>query len=104
MFHVGQKVVCVDGSACKCGCGFMFPPTGTTWTVSQTAKILNWQCINLVERPAPLRYGHIALYSAARFRPVQSTETGMEILRKLLEPKPLTVPADGELEITFGRS
>lgn len=94
-FRVGQKVVCINSSRCD------RLTDGLIYTVS---KVWNWPSfshldgetvmsgINLVEVEAE----HDA-FDARRFRPVvePGTETGMSILRELLntQDKPVEVDA-----------
>lgn len=109
-FQVGQKVVCVsvDGGPPD---GYhvlqrvILPEVGKVYTVREimVGKVGNAPCVTLHEIPAQsvevlvgrsLRVGNI-IFHASIFRPVvePGTETGMSILRELLntQDKPLEV-------------
>jgi hypothetical protein len=104
MFYVGQKVVCVDDSINGGSCS---PRAGGHWEYpikKGQVYIIRWVgnyvcricgeelCVRLdgIYRGPP---NDVPL-SAKRFRPLdeRSTETGMEMLRKLLNPDNHKVP------------
>lgn len=75
-FHVGQKVVCVNGNA-------PYLLTGQIYTVlSVEPQFLEVDCIPTGGHPSMNRH-----WLKCRFRPIvdKKTETGMAILREILD-------------------
>ena len=74
IFHVGQKVVCIDNNDC-----FPAPIVGNIYTVA-TVKYINdtndpgWG-ITLIELPTFESDDYWAEYDASRFRPVVETKS-----------------------------
>jgi hypothetical protein len=91
-FRAGMKVACVDASPPRDGGSWGasdVPVEGAIYTVR--AVVVFEDCLQLqldeIKRSdlAVKMYGPQIGYWAGRFRPVQSTETGMTILRGLLK-------------------
>ena len=98
MFHVGQRVVCVDISGANdTGEGVC---EGLIYTISWVGvfhhpEIVEGPCVCVhlyeINRDLPARNGVVISdspfpYSARRFRPVK--DTSIEVFRKLLAPLP----------------
>ena len=101
-FQVGDAVVCVDDSACRC-CGMDLPARkGRYYHVEATQRgfnnILNEYITSLVLRGVPTtglgRHSGWGL-NAARFRKIDDevTEEFREQLRSLNPPKPILNPS-----------
>lgn len=103
-FHVNQKVVCVEtwnlngeGHGHEIG-----PVKGVIYTIKEIGVGLSPRCpdttavrlIEIVNPAVAYREGvYEPSFKATRFRPlvIKSTETGMAILRRALEPKQMEV-------------
>lgn len=93
-FRVGQKVVCVDDSGWESWrASWLLPVTGTTYTIRSIGHAYTNEtqepCIRLEElrnREAQVP-GQEPNFRASRFRPLveRKTETGMAILREILD-------------------
>lgn len=98
MFHVGQKVVCVDASANK----KYLPPgycisdpdldglaKGRIYIIRGIIFIRRVPCVFLEEiiREVEPAFGFEAPYSAARFRPIVERKTDISIFTKMLKPE-----------------
>lgn len=99
MFHVGQRVVCVDDEATAkyskwpCSGGMDGLKKGVVYTIRATGEYRGVSCIWIEEISRPKRlaeyeYGELG-FAVQRFRPIEgrSTETGMAILRDILNTK-----------------
>lgn len=87
MFHVGQKVVCVDNGPSRFG--WKSSPTklkkGAIYTVTACwmHEISKVPAITVAEVAPTFGYNG---FDAARFRPVTSRDTDITIFRKMLSP------------------
>ncbi len=98
-FHVGQKVVCVNANPWPGMVQFgddEAPILGGRYTIRRVfvwrdGTLVFW--LNELARNADSRaeHGDDVGYGAWRFRPVRTTDKGMEILNSLLLPKPKKV-------------
>ena len=80
-FRVGQKVVCVDGSMPLNGTMYGgHPIKGQAYIIAAVEPSF----VNVVEIP---RSDGLCHWRASRFRSLQSTETSMQMLKALLEPR-----------------
>lgn len=85
MFHVGQKVVCVDASAAKDG---YVPPVneGAVYTVADVeASDPSDLGITLFEVTLPIRRGYGPFWKASRFRPVVERKTDISDLVRIAD-------------------
>lgn len=82
-FRIGQKVVCVDASPCPFW-GALPLKNNQIYTVVHAEAYGSIQAIELAEVNSPHDTNQ---YRACRFRPVveQSTDTGMAVLREILD-------------------
>ncbi len=97
MFHIGQKVVCVDETPVKPDYTMDGLTKGHTYTIRWIGKYthpldglgqnITVRLEELCRKPSPI--GSDVPFLARRFRPLieKSTETGMAILRKILKTK-----------------
>ncbi len=76
MFHVGQKVVCVDASN-------SILEEGAIYTVNYTADLPEFVCVDGV---GEWKYGIPPGWWPRRFRPIVSRKTDISIFKALLEP------------------
>jgi len=98
MFRVGQKVACINDRMNHGGqrpSGYNYPIEGTVYTIRDIfADEFGRELVRLCEvknGQENTRLGFIEPgFDASHFRPVVSrkTDTGMAILKKLLQPKP----------------
>lgn len=85
-FRVGQEVVCIDDSAPACGFGET-PKKGETYVISRIGDSSlgspNFIDVDGVKPNHPDYPG----FRSSRFRPIikKSTDTGMAILREILD-------------------
>lgn len=96
-FHVGQKVVCVEGALGNCGRGVREPVKGDVATVCNVYHDHDGECIlELIEFPAPGSVLFHPGWLAEFFRPLierkQSTSTGFEILDDIRKRETVSDP------------
>jgi hypothetical protein len=90
MFHVGQKVVCVDDSLSELrDLNEILPTRGTVYTIRAIVR-RGSLCFHLVEiTNEPYRYqdgfGEVS-FKAYRFRPVVERKTDISIFTAMLTP------------------
>jgi hypothetical protein len=94
MFHVGQKVVCVDADPCTytpAGVGDLDGLTrGEIYTIRRIGESPFWSGtpnVWLVEISRPLFFGGEPGYHTGRFRPVVERKTDISIFQAMLNPK-----------------
>ena len=98
-FHVGQKVVYVDGSKPNLSWdGHTIPVLGAVYTVRE---LISWQgldglLLHEISNPVSAGSGLECGFLAHRFRPVQTTS--IEVFRALLNPKPEDVERERQDE------
>lgn len=91
--YVGQKVVCIIPKLNECSfSGVLEPDINEVGTISNIYVCPNnIVIIELIEFPQPgglSMFGRVGPgWQASGFRPVQTTEKGMEILKSILNPK-----------------
>lgn len=96
-FHVGQRVVCIDGSGLRRSYGEIGPETGAVYTVREVGDPPEWPrtCLLLVEIVnEPHNYTHGFCeggFDARRFRPLVERKTSIEIFQRMLTPKSKSV-------------
>jgi len=86
-FHVGQKVVCVDVSR-RQGASQCYLVKGNIYTISFIGELRDGETAVCVEEdPNPPVIPGFGDWLASRFRPLvsKSTETGMAVLREILD-------------------
>lgn len=92
-WHVGMKVVCVDGSN-RYASNIVLPKAGTVYTIRKivaswphwlTAKPKPAIWLEEIVRPVGL-HGVEHPYGADRFRPVQTKKTDISIFTVMLDP------------------
>lgn len=82
-FRVGQKVVCVDASPGRHGYAPRYVNEGEVYTVSRLTISNDGPALRLIE----VNFDPLDWLLCHRFRPVveKSTDTGMAILREILD-------------------
>lgn len=96
-FHVGQKVVCVDGTtpALRQWSARLVKPTeGAIYTIT-AARIYPWEqvlSLQLAELPTQSEDGRRVWYQAKRFRPLVERKTSIEIFQKIRKDVEQSVP------------
>jgi hypothetical protein len=110
VFHVGQKVVCVDADDTSAH-GRKELSEGSVYTVRWVGQndrkhparpeLSNTVGVRLIE--IPIRSHGDNPFSALRFRPLvsKSTETGMAILREILDRENVDDKVSDVIEIVF---
>lgn len=87
MFHVGQKVECVDDGQSFYG----FPSglkKGERYTISDVMEYHDGVGVRLVEIPwVPVPLVHTRGWRSTRFRPIVETKTDISIFTEMLKPK-----------------
>ena len=99
-FHVGQKVVCVDVTGLAPG-PWKYPKKGGIYTVDGYGPHWSGRCGVILREIQNNFDGVMQPFKPHRFRPLinKSTETGMAILREILDResiedrKPVRAPA-----------
>lgn len=95
--YVGQKVVCVDDtenlSKWNCIYGEIKPILNKIYTIRELVVYYDsfgYRLVEIINKPGwygnPFVFKAEQFFDSFRFRPVQSTETGMKILKGLLVP------------------
>jgi len=93
--YVGQKVVCIEGPSFRPGLGLdhdfgghcFGPVINNTYEIRSIVvwkHLIGFRLVGITVRD--WKPGEEKAWRAARFRPAQSTETGMRILTALLVP------------------
>lgn len=89
-FYVGQKVVCVDGSAAYSGDKQAPPVKNFIYTISEIENDpFEGMFVSVFEiKHLPHPFGlHSCPWRASRFRPIQETQTDISIFTVMLGPK-----------------
>lgn len=81
-FHVGQKVVCVEGTS-----GHHVLVLGQVYTIARIGMFGRALHVDVVECSTDIRLG----WRAARFRPVVERKTDISVFTAMLKPSKVRV-------------